>query len=160
MTPRTTRQRDIEGETVPWTGTNVVPHSCAGVMRPLVRAEIEDGWIIVEYPLRPIAMVYVPVDYQHPIHILVLLCMAGRQGCVVEYAEPHPPFSLSMVPRRTKCTECVPNAPLENSLDGIQSSPRCVAGDLLRRRANVGITGTEGVTPRPNIVSHKLDVFA
>ena len=57
--------------------------------------------VIVEHVLCSVAMVHVPVQYEHSPHTVVFLCVAGRDGHVVEYTEAHAECMLCVMAWRT-----------------------------------------------------------
>mmetsp|Transcript_125374 Transcript_125374/g.390333 ORF Transcript_125374/g.390333 Transcript_125374/m.390333 type:complete len:233 (-) Transcript_125374:260-958(-) len=81
----------------------VVPEVAARVEPALivaVRREVEHARVLLEHALSAVAVVHVPIDYQHMPRPAALHCGSGRNGDVAEEAEAHRAAAFGVVPRR------------------------------------------------------------
>ena len=90
----------------------------------------ENGVVVLEDRLRPVAVVDVPVEDRHPLDAELRLRPPRRDRNVVEEAEPHRAVPQGVVPRGTDDGETATPDRLDGSAGGQQS--RFVA----RRRAD------------------------
>ena len=77
----------------------------ARVQRRLVDADVEHLVGVGEDLLRPVAVVHVPVEDQHPLRAALGDRVRGGHRDVVEQAEAHRPVALGVVPGRPKAAE-------------------------------------------------------
>ena len=93
-------ERNIDREA----GRVAAPHLGGGasprIERVLMCREIQHPGVVVEDPLRPIAVMHVVVDDRHPRHAAGQRMRRGDRGVVVE-TEAHGTLPLGVVPRRT-----------------------------------------------------------
>ena len=74
-----------------------------------MRAEIENGSVVIEDVLGAVAVVIIPVHDQHAPDTMLHLQIPGRDGDVVEDAETHAAIGRSVMARRPDGCESIPD---------------------------------------------------
>ncbi len=111
------RQRTVDRRAFSRADANLLGRAGAWIERKLVHRHVEDVVARREDFLRPVAVVDVPVDDQHPRGARAPGRLR-RHRCVVEEAEPHRRGGTRVVPGRAYQREGVGRAPLHHGLDG------------------------------------------
>ena len=114
------RNGTVHGCSFAWAATRLLPSTCPRIEWRLMRAEVEDGRILVERLLRPVSMVDIPVDDCHPFKVVFSLYIAGGDGHVVEYTEAHSPSWGCMVTGWSDGAECEVRTAGEHGVRGFQ----------------------------------------
>lgn len=129
------RQRDVERrtETLPCSGFLRVTR--ARIERVAMRRKERDLAVVVKRVLRPVAVVHVPIDDQHPIESVSGASMSRRDGDVVEQAEAHWGTWQGVMPRRTGQHDGSRVLSVQHCIDGGARRAGSDAGDLGRCRA-------------------------
>ena len=106
-------------------------------MRILVRAEKQDGGIVLKRVLRAVPVMHVPVHDQHARETMTLLDIPGRDRHVIIQAKAHGAIGLGMVSGRTNRAEDLIDPIGHNGVDGRQGP----AGGEMRGRQRTGRQG-------------------
>ena len=127
--PEPAGQRDVDGRLVA-----LARPAGARVERPLVQRDVEDGRVVPEDVLRPVAVVDVPVDDRDPLEAELGLRRARRDRDVVEEAEAHRAVGGRVVAGRPHEREAAGADRLDRAAGGEQ---RRLVARLRRRRVAV-----------------------
>ena len=118
--PRAIGQFRFVPKPLPWPVSSLRPvHG----YQEMVRAEVEHRAVFIEDVLRAVAVMHVPIDDQHLAQMVLVLCIAGGDGGVVEHAEAHAARGRGMVSRRPRQTEGVFRLAVEHGVDGHAAGP-------------------------------------
>ena len=87
---------------------------------------------IIKDVLRPVAMVDIPVDYQHSLKLVLLNCMICRERNVVEQTKPHGIVGECMVSGRSDQAECGLFRAFHHCINSSQACPSSPPGNFVR----------------------------
>ncbi|HEX7520076.1 MAG TPA: hypothetical protein VF325_07300 [Candidatus Deferrimicrobium sp.] len=125
----------------------------------LVDAEIEDRRVFEEDVLRAVAVVDVPVDDENLPHTVPRLEVPGRDGRIVEEAEPHPHVPSRVVPRRPDGAEGAVGRSFRHRLRPRDRPPRRQERDVEGVPVEVGVLRVEGEVAAPAGEFQLLQIF-
>jgi len=122
-------------------------------MRVLVCAEIEDGVVFLEDVLCAVTVMHIEIDDEYSL-VADLLCIAGADCDIVEYAESHGPVRFRMVAGRTDGAESPLDIAALAPINRLDDRTGSVHGGLKGMSGQVGISIEE-----TGEVLHSLQVF-
>lgn len=125
----------------------------------LVDAEIEDRRVLEEDVLRAVAVVDVPVDDEDLPHTVPRLEVPGRDGRVVEEAEPHPHVPPRVVPRRPDGAEGAVDRPFRHRLRPRDRASRRQQRDVEGVPVEVGVLRLECEVAAPAGPLQPVQIF-
>jgi len=101
--------------------------------------EIGDGRIVVEYVLRAIAVMHVPVDDGDAFNAMGILRVSGGDGGLIEQAEAHGPMLFSVMPGRARRNKNIVRLFRKNAVDGFQRGADARQRGLQAFRTDAGV---------------------
>jgi hypothetical protein len=133
-------------------GAGFVRRAGARIKRPAVNRKKADIVVCVKRVLRGIAVMDVPIDDQHSIHVVFLTRNARSDGNVVEQAKAHRPFGECMMAGRPYQAKRGLRFAFQNTVNGIarctgrQSShiERCRTDDGIRIQSSATLSCRRG----------------
>ncbi len=152
------RHRPIHRGSEPRAAAGFLPASRPRIPRPLVRAEIEDGTVLVEDLLGAVAVVHVPVDDQHLADAVLPLRISGGDAGVVENAKAHAAFGRGMMSRRTHQAEGIVRLAAEHGVDADARRAGCIVGRRERVAAYPSVARAELRGTRFNLFPRQRQV--
>ncbi len=152
-------QRHVDGTATALAGADLAGRARPRVEGVLVRRDVEHAGIVVEAPLRPVAVMHVPIDDQQPLEAVACAQVARADGDVVEQAKAHGPIRLGVVAGRPNEREAVVDVARHDRVEDREVAAGGEARGLVRPRRRRGV-GVEGEEPLPRRRHDPLDVLA
>jgi hypothetical protein len=124
-----------------------------------MKTDVEHGGIVLKDVLCAVAMVDVPIEDCDLLCSMPLQGVTGSYCGIIEETESHRPVALCMMSRRSNGTEGRTHFLTQNQVNGIARRPCGIKGDLVRPRADMGVSFIQhSATPHTRIPD-ALDVY-
>ncbi len=135
------KNRDVDCEPLPRTATAFVRKTGPRIeyARVAVQADVQHSRVLIETVLRSIAVMNVPIQYEHSFELVVREEAMRRDRHVIQQTESHGMISLRVVTRWANCTKRVIDFAAHDGIDGLDDSPGCKSSDFKTLGADSGV---------------------
>ena len=152
---RTGLERHVQRKPRALAPPNIVGRAGARIERILMRRDVQHTRVLVENPLRAVAMMHVVIHDDDPLHA-ERQRMRGRGRHAVVEAESHRPIALGVMARRPNQRHHARRARLNDGLDSANGGAGGQQRDVARVRRRVGV-GIERHGPARRRVDGRQD---